>query len=171
MVVRHKLSLDPAAVANELELFTRLRIGAPLPQPTPTTFPSGYTALSAGVGDIKKLATGAGILMAWDASGEAAVASDVANNRASTCADCPLNSMAKLDQWNTVPVAMSLKSRLSRIEKIRLKTPSDSKLGLCDGIYSPTAMLVHAPLSIVNRKLKADMRANLHEGCWIKSEQ
>lgn len=166
--VRHKLSTDPAVVGNELEMFTRLRIGAPLPTPVmPTT---NYGPLSAAVSDIKKLASGAGLLVTWDTSGLAPVPAEDANRRAAVCAACPLNSSAKYEQWRSVPIAASLASRLTRLEGLRLKTPSDTSLGLCDATYCPSAKLVHVPMEVISRRLKDDVRSGLASECWILKE-
>lgn len=167
MMIRHKWSVDPSVVGNELEMFTRLRIGAPLPTPAPPIFPGGYSALSAAVSDIKKLAAGAGLLVSWDMSGLPPVAGDLSASRAKVCLACPLNSTAKLEQWNTVPVAMSLNKRLTRIEGMKLRTPSDNGLGLCDATYCPTAKLVHAPMEAISKRLKGDVRSTLAPDCWI----
>ena len=169
MTVRHKWSLDPGTVAMELEMFTRLRIGAPLPTPTSPSL-GNYGPLSAAVSDIKKLASGAGLLVSWDASGLPAVEQEVANKRAETCSRCPLNSSAKYEQWRSVPIAASLASRLTRLEGLRLKTPSDVSLGLCESTYVPTAKLVHVPMQVISRRLKDDVRSSLAPDCWILKE-
>lgn len=167
MMLRHKWSVDPNIVAQELEIFTRLRIGAPLPTPAPPIFPGGYSALSAAVSDIKKLAAGAGLLVSWDLSGLPPVAAEVSTSRAKVCLACPLNSTAKLEQWNTVPVAMSLNKRLTRLEGMKLRTPNDNGLGLCEACYVPTAKLVHAPMEVISKRLKGDVRSSLAPDCWI----
>ncbi|HEX9143440.1 MAG TPA: hypothetical protein VGA09_04155, partial [Candidatus Binatia bacterium] len=156
---------------NELEMFTRLRIGAPLPTPAPPIFPGAYSALSAAVSDIKKLAAGAGLLVSWDMSGLPPVPGELSASRAKVCLACPLNSTAKLEQWNTVPVAMSLNKRLTRLEGMKLRTPSDNGLGLCDGIYAPLSKLVHCPISIISSRLKFQQVSELHPQCWIKADQ
>lgn len=170
LMVRHRWSVDTTAVGNELELFTRLRIGAPLPTPAIQMMASGYTAMSAAVSDIKRLAAGAGLLMAWDASGLPPVAAEVSTKRAEVCAACPLNSIAKLETWNTVPVAVSLKERLARLGSMKLTTPSDSKLGLCDAMYCPTGQLTHAPIEIISRRVKPEIRSIFAVDCWILKE-
>lgn len=170
MMIRHRWSIDPSAVGMELEMFTRLRIGAPLPQPIAPTFAGSFSALNASVSDIKKLAAGAGLLVAFDASGLPPVAAELSTKRAAVCAACPLNSNSKFEQWRTIPSANSLAARLTRLEALRLKTPSDVSLGLCEATYCPSAKLVHVPMEVISRRLKEDVRSGLASECWILKE-
>jgi hypothetical protein len=161
--------MDLNNIASELETFTRRRLGIPMPQPpSPSTLIPGLSAdIIANVDDIKRMASGAGLLMEWDVNGAAPVDKETANARALVCAACPQNSVAKLEAWQTVPVATSLKSRISRLNALKLTSASDAKLGLCAVIYAPNALIVHAPAVVLDKRVKPATRQNLDAKCWI----
>lgn len=168
MCIRHNLSTDPTTVGNELEAFTRLRLG--IPSATPPAPLAILPALGGvGVEDIKKIAAGAAILIDWDKSGQPAVTSVLADSRALICLACPKNDVSKLENWRKVPVAGALQSRIARVTAMHLKTPSDQRLGLCEATFAPTAQLVHAPLAIVTGRFKN--KASLDSKCWVLSER
>ena len=166
--VRHRLATDVTSVANELEAYTRMRLG--IPALAPPALPSPMPSVgSVPVDDIKKIASGAAILIEWDKSNQPPVHSVLADSRALICAACPKNDVAKLEHWRMVPVAGALQSRTARITDMNLKTPSDAKLGLCDALFVPTEKLVHAPLAIINSRVKN--RELLHNRCWLLTER
>jgi hypothetical protein len=172
IVVKHRLSMDLGKIGEEVELFTRRRLGIPMPQaPSPSTLIPGLSAdIIANVDDIKRMASGAGLLMEWDVNGAAPVDKATADARALVCAACPQNSVAKLEAWQTVPVATSLKSRISRLNALKLTSASDAKLGLCATVYAPNHLLVHAPVVVLDKRVKPAAREKLWEKCWITQQ-
>ena len=169
MMVRHRWTLDPIAVGDELERYTRLRCGWPMsapPSPAPSIPGIGPMTVNA-VSDIKRLASGAGMLMAWNDGGDPPVYTATAETRAQTCVVCPRNSQGKLSEWLGVPVAAALKNRLARLTALNLKTSADVRLGLCEACSVPTSTLVHEPSAIIERKLKPEYRSDLDPKCWI----
>lgn len=172
MMLRHKWSVDPRVVGDELERYTRLRCGWPMPIPyQPSAMPilPGIGPLTVNTtSDIKRLAMGAGMLMAWNDSTDPAVDSATANARAVTCEACPRNRIDKLDDWLKVPIVSALKKRLARLTNaMDLKTPSDARLGLCEACSVPNAIFVHEPMAWIEKKLKPEYRADLDPNCWI----
>ena len=95
-VLKYKLSLDFNTVANELETYTRLRLGIPLSDPASAPFPQPPRSLpapvEAAVAGIKKLASGVALLFEWEESGQPPVASELSNQRAAICVTCPKNN-------------------------------------------------------------------------------
>ena len=173
MCLRHKIGMDRASCERDLENFTRLRLGIPMPTPpAPTTAIGGFSSpILSNIMDIKKLAIGAGLLMEWDASGAGKVPQEEANDRAKICVDCPLNSVANYEHWLKIPVAGSLTSRIERLKSLKLITSHDAKLGLCDAISCPNPYLVHAPRPILDKRIGPKVRLSLDSKCWILREE
>lgn len=169
LTVRHRLSLDPAAVATELEAFTRARLGIPNPTATPYNLVMAPLVVTAS-DDVLKLAGAVALLMDWNDTGLLPVVQDQAITRAAVCAKCPLNSMAKLNEWLSVPVAGALKAKLARLYSLPLKTPSDGQLGLCLASFVPLTLKVHAPIGVIQKRVEARKLTGLAEGCWALAE-
>jgi len=167
--LRHKLPMDMPSIAKELDLYTRRRIGMPMPTPpAPTTAIGGFSSpILSNIMDIKKLAIGAGLLMEWNSSGAGKVSEFESNARAKVCAECRLNSLPNYEHWLKVPVAGSLTARTEQLKALKLVTSHDAKLGLCDATYCPTSYLVHAPRPILDKRIGPKVRPNLDAKCWI----
>lgn len=171
VVIKHKLSVDEFGAGMDLEKFTKARLGIvdPVSTPPPTFLIPGMSAMGINtVAEIRKLASGAGILMAWNESSEPNVTTEVALKRATTCAACPQNNVAKLTEWLTVPVAASLKQRTARINTLNLSTPLDGKLGLCESLFAPTASLAHVPDAVLKAKVKPATMETVDSKCWLR---
>ena len=173
MTQQHKLSLDPAAVAGELETYTARRLGLPDPkrEPPPATRQSLSGAVVAAVDNVKKLAAGAALLFEWEQSGEPPVSVELANHRAAICVDCPKNSKEGLARWFTVPVSETIRRQFEKLHKLSLTTPSDAKLGTCAACVCPLPMLVHTPLHLKLKRMTPEVRADLDPRCWQLSEE
>ena len=174
MIVKHNLSTDPAVVGDELENYTRARLGImPMGKSTPppsTPYLSG--AVQAGVAAVKKLAAGAAILMEWDESGMPPVAAELSEKRAGICSTCPKNSTGKsLTEFFTVPLAELTRRRFERLQQLNLTTSHDDKLNVCEACLCPLALKVHAPMELILKRLKPEQRAELDPRCWILSAQ
>jgi len=169
MCLRHKIGMDRASCERDLENFTRLRLGIPMPTPpAPTTAIGGFSSpILSNIMDIKKLAIGAGLLMEWNSSGAGKVSETESNARAKVCAECRLNSLPNYEHWLKVPVAGSLTARTEQLKALKLVTSHDAKLGLCGAIFCPTSYLVHAPRPILDKRIGPKVRPNLDAKCWI----
>ena len=173
MVVRHKLAIDPVGVGKELEIFTRRRLGIPDPAPpTPPAMllPGLSNAVVGSVEGIKKLAAGAIILLSFEQSGLAAVDAATANDRANKCTTCPKNNRSKFEEWRQLPVAITLTAKTPRLSSAKLTATKESELGLCDALFSPCARLAHIPLEFIEKKAKAEFKAQLDQNCWITAK-
>lgn len=173
LCLKHGLSKDPVVVGNELENFTRLRCGIPAPAPPaqPAILPGVAAGVVGSVDEIKRLALGSSILVAWEESGDVAVDQGVAEERARVCAACPLNSVQKYEEWLRHPLTGMLKYRMVRVSAMKLSTRSDARLGLCEGLYCPTPILVHEPSGIVTKKMEQKGSVKLDDSCWLKSQR
>jgi hypothetical protein len=172
VVVKNNLATDVVSVGNELEAFTRARLGiAPMSSPkmpAPPSQPQMSGAVSAVVANVKKLAAGAALLMEWDSSGLAPVAKDLAEKRAGICSDCPMNAKGKsLSDFFTVPMADMTRRRFERLEAMNLTTSFDEKLSTCQACLCPLRLKVWTPMELIAKRLKPEQRAELDPRCWI----
>jgi len=177
ITARHNLAIDATSVGNELENFTRTRLGmgpAVSPKLTPpASLPLLSGAVQAGVAAVKKMAAGAALLMEWQESGMPPVASELSARRAATCANCPKNDPGGLTKYFTEPVSANVRKRLAKLHDMKLATPSDNKLGVCSSCLCPLLLKVHTPMELILKRLKPEQRAELNQEnprCWILSE-
>ena len=168
--IKHKLSRDPVVVGNELEKFTRLRCGIPLPTPPPPSMmlPAMPNSPVDSIENIKRMAFGSAVLMDWAESAEPAVDQAEASRRAEICARCPLNDIGRYEEWLTMPFTQMLKRRITRVEAMKLHTPADSKLGLCKEIFAPCSLLAHEPAGFVTKKMDKNPSVNVDGSCWLR---
>lgn len=170
ITAKHKLATDFEDVANELEDFTRKRLGmpakgaGPFPKPPAKALPP---SVALAVGGVKKLASGAALLLDWEQSGEPPVAPEVSEARATICAQCPKNSPGDFTSWFTKPVSEMLRAKLARLHSMNLTTTNDAKINVCDVCLCPLKLKVHTPLPLILRHLKPETRAELPSHCWI----
>lgn len=179
VVAKHKLSTDFESVSAELIQFQIARgaitqqVPSPKPQP-PVATPQLSGAIREAVAAVRKIAAGSALLLEWEEAGMPHVEQDLANNRASTCADCPKNDKGKsLTEIFTVPVASMIKKRMERLNQINLRTPHDEKLAVCQACLCPMRTKVWMPLELILKRLKPEQRAELNldkPKCWIISE-
>lgn len=170
VLIKHKLSTDPAAVANELETYTRMRLGMPiapktLPPVAPPQVPGG---VAQAVAAVKKLAAGVAVLMEWEESGLPPEPPDVSEARAAICAGCPKNDKNKsITELFTVPTAEMIQRRFERLRGLKLATTRDAELNVCQACLCPLRLKVHTPKDLIVKRLKPEQRAELDPRCWI----
>jgi hypothetical protein len=176
---------DTASVETEVDNFNTMicaqqgwtdYIIAAAPAPPPKWTPSQQVQSQASVQNaaaaVKKIWAGAKTLNDWLDSGEPAVAQELADKRAATCAACPLNNTAPLTDWFTRPAAEVLRRQLERVQDRNLVTPDDSKLGTCTACYCANKLKVWTPMKFITPHLAADVIEALKtgNGCWIIKE-
>jgi hypothetical protein len=181
-VLKYKLSLDFNTVANELDLYTRLRLGIPLSDPGPSPFPQPPRSLpapvEAAVAGIKKLASGVALLFEWEESGQPPVASRLSNQRAAICANqCrnvgeeknpeKKNEPENLSKYFTAPVSEMVRKRLARLFAMKLTTTSDLNLGVCAVCLCPLKLKVHTPMDLILKHTKPETLKEFPPHCWI----
>lgn len=170
----HGLSTDPASVGNELENYTRARLGRPaMGQDFPKSMPPAPAPAVSGaaqqlVAVVKQVAAGAALLLEWEESGIPPVDRGTAECRAVLCSDCPKNSAEKdLTQIFTVPAASLMKRKFERLFSLNLSTSVDDKLNVCTACLCPLKLKVHTPLDLILKRLTGEQRAKLDPRCWI----
>lgn len=178
ITAKFKLSTNPAAVGDELEKFTRVRLGIP-DQPT-SFFPGSSSQLPqrviAAAADIKRAAQGTAVVLDWLQSGGAPVAKELAEKRALVCCvsgppdkegkptPCPKNLPGA---WYTVAPAEIIRQTLSTRSDLKLETSLDGKLQSCDVCKCLLRLKVWTPMSHIVQKTKPEIMAEFPPFCWI----
>lgn len=172
LMLRHKLSTDRTQVANELENFTRARLGmqpmgAGLPKPMPSrTLPQ---AVLGQVAAVAKMADGIGLLLDFIPNGTP-VAPELAAKRAEVCSTCPKNSEKAFLSFFTQPASERLQKMVEARTDLHLATPFDEKLGICEACFCVLKLKTHVPIEFISAKTKQSTLAELDPRCWILSE-
>lgn len=166
ITIKHQLSTDYNTVADELEKYTRLRLGIPLPQPSffqpsSSRLPSRVIAAAA---DIKRAAQGTSVVLDWLTSGGPPVEQSLADKRAAICVECPRNVKGA---WYTVAPAELIKSTLESRKDLKLITPNDAALKSCDVCKCLMRLKVWVPLDYIVRNTKPEIMGEFPPNCWI----
>lgn len=178
IVAKHKIPTDLDTIGQQLITYQQKR-GALPPDPTPKLTPPLQAAQMSGgvraaVAAVRKMATGASLLMEWEEAGLPHVEQAVADDRAATCVKCPKNEKGKsLTEIFTEPVAAMIKRKMERLNEMNLRTPSDSQLATCQACLCPMRTKVWMPTELVLKRLKPDQKAELqpeNPKCWILLE-
>lgn len=166
ITVKNNLSTDPVVVGDELERYTRLRLGIPLEAP-PSFFRKSSSLSSkvvAAAADIKKAAEGAAVPIDWFRSGGMPVSKVLSEKRAAICVACPKNVSAN---WFVQAGAAVVKEVIEFRNDVSLKTTQDDKLKSCEVCGCIMRLKVHTPLEIIVRNTKPEMLQKFPDNCWI----
>lgn len=175
VVAKYRLPTDYDTVSRELIKFQQMRGALPpdtIPKmtPPPVSPPRLVGAVQDAVAAVKKLAAGASALLEWEEAGLPHVEPSVAALRAATCSICPKNQQGKsLTEYFTVPVAALFEKRFKKLQEMRLTTPDDGKLAVCQACLCPMRTKVWMPNELVKKRLKPEQRAELNQinpRCW-----
>ena len=171
IVAKNNLATDVATVGNELEAFTRLRLGIPSDPPPKTQPPQSLPRLVAAVvAGVSRVSEGAAPLIEWLSSGGQAVIPELSEMRAAVCSTCPKNKPGDFTRYFTIPVSEAIRKELERRSDLALNTSFDDELGTCEVCNCPMALKVHTPIEIIANHLKPERRAELPDHCWVKKE-
>lgn len=171
LVAKHKLATDVVSVGNELENFTRLRLG--VPNPVPKSSPlrklantGGAAVAAAGsvAAGIKRAAAGTAVVLDWLESGGAPVPQELADKRASICVQCSRNVPGS---WYTVAPAEIIRATLSKRSDVKLETPHDEQLKSCDVCKCLNRLKVWCPMEHIVSRTKPEIMAEFPAHCWI----
>ena len=173
LTAKHNLSTHFAVVQDELIKFNAMRTGTALAPPTSFTNPLRSLPQAVGVlaAAVKRTAEGGALLLEWEESGQPPVSADTASRRASFCVECPKNGKGDMTRWYTIPVSEMLRKRMARVHAMKLTTPYDDQLGICEACLCPLALKVWTPMDLIQKRLKAEQRSALWEKCWILKPQ
>lgn len=175
----------PEACDADLEKFTCLRLannpnycsgGAAVPQGGASkkgirqTFATIRAASVGAAAAAKKVVAGAGVLLDWLGDGAKPVSQELANKRAEICSTCPQNVKTDLTSFFTVPAANMIRQQIEIRGEMKLSTPFDAKLGICQACACPLTLKPHVQLSYILKKLSPEVRAKLDPRCWMNLE-
>ena len=177
-----KLNTNLAAIEAELEAVNVARIasipgakdvylmdvGGASPSFQPAPNQPTLAKLVAVAGAVK---TGKDVLFDWEESGQPPVTQEVADQRASICATCPQNGQGGLSRYFTIPAAAMIKARFEKLHEMKMSTPSDAQLGICEACLCPLKLKCWTPLDFILKYMTDDVRAKLDGRCWILGEQ
>lgn len=185
MAAQYGLSTDENAVADEVDAYNaqmcydhrwmdyivgepekRRPVAARPFQPSQGNLSRPSLAQSA-----RSVAAGAEIIVDWLKSGAEAVPKAQADQRAATCAACPMNEkIGTLTELFTMAASEAIRGALKLRNDWNLCTPSDEQLGVCAACWCPLKLKVHVPLKTFLPKMPEEDKQQLWEKCWIKQE-
>lgn len=173
--IKHQLSTDYEAVADELIQYNRKIRNLPDPAP-PSFFQSSRNSLqnggvaAAGTNWLRRfsqIGTGIATISDLKRSGRDPVLPEVAEKRASICVDCPKNLPGDLFSIFTKPIANLVRHQIEDKTRLNLKTSKDDKLNVCDACGCPIQLKVFFPLDVIKAHIKQAELEQLDPRCWI----
>lgn len=177
---RFNLSIDPAKVEWEMDVQNTARLQAMpgtahflLPGTVagaPPSFPQPQPRVArAAVAEVKRVATGIGVIVDMFGPNAQPVAPELSERRALICVECPLNERGSLLQRFTAEAVKKIQGIMAIVKEMELKTSVDSKLGICGACECSCAFKVHVPLEVIESKTSPETMAAFHEKCWIRN--
>lgn len=160
ITAKHQLATDAENVGNELEAYTRKRLGIEVPKSSP---PQWFQHLG-------QVAAGVRTLADWLGGSGTPVSQELANKRAQICSDCPQNGKGDWLSTFTIPAQNLIRRQLQERKDMSLSTPFDDNLQMCEACACPIPLKVHVPIEYINQRLAAPIRARLDPRCWILHE-
>lgn len=181
LVAQNGWSLDPAVVLQEVTqyqvavcvrnnwndyLLGGSESTAFFPPPTPPTL----------FQKARNVVAGKEAIVTWIEDGAPVVSQELANKRAGICTGgddpskaCPMNGKGGLERYFTVPVANAIRKQIERKKEMKLETPMDEMLGVCEACTCPLVLKPWMPLEYILKKLLPEQAAALSPQCWIRN--
>jgi hypothetical protein len=176
-----KLNTSLPAIEAELEAVTVARLQA-MPgadiylqdvggaSPTASFQPAPQQTLAKLAHVVGAVQTAKDVLFDWEESGQPPVAQGLANKRAETCVACSQNGRGGLSRYFTVPAAALIQSRLEKLHAMKMETPNDGQLGVCDACLCVNRLKVWTPIEFIKQHTTPEIMAKLDKNCWVRSE-
>lgn len=102
--------------------------------------------------------------------GERPVEAEQSAARAKVCTTCPKNLPGDLTNFFERATADLIRRRIEVINDLKLTTPHDQKLGVCDICLCPMRLKVHVPIETIARHMPDQVAQDFPDYCWIKKE-
>lgn len=185
---RFNLPTDIATVERELEAYTEARLlkipggdaflipnssppqgSFPFP-PLPRRVAGEPDAVGVGKGEGAKVKAGVSVIAEWLGKGLKPASVELATKRASVCALCPKNVPASGFQHLTDAAAKTIGVLMQAKSDLKLKTPYDDKLQICDACGCTNVVKIWSPIDIIWKHTTPEVFEALDAACWIRSE-
>lgn len=186
LIAQKKWSVDPTQVADEVDAYNALlcaRHGwstyitdgsesASAPPKPQALLQQEKSALAAAADKAKKIWSGIRTLNDWIDTGTPPVPKEQANGRALICSTCPKNGRGDFTSWFTKPAADVITKQIQKLAALKLSTPSDDKINICEVCLCPLKLKVHTPIQHIKEYLSEEVLADLKKmpTCWIPKE-
>lgn len=173
---KHGWSLDPDAVANDVDTYNAQRMiaGGWLNfvelegSPPAYTGGAGRSAFAGGVAVGESALTGLAVYRELFTGKAKPVAKEEAERRAAICVECPQNNTKRSFKDRFVAyVAKGLTELVGIMRDMEFTTSHDAKLGTCDACECPLFAKCFVDMPTIERNMKTSQRAKLHPKCWI----
>jgi len=186
LISQHKLSVDLAQVADEVDAFNALHCArhgwmayitdgmenaSPPPKPQ-ALLQQERSALAAAADKAKKIWGGIRTLNDWIDTGTPPVPKEQAEARAAVCAVCPKNGKGDFTGWFTKPASEVITKQLERLSVLKLSTSQDKEINLCEVCLCPLKLKVHTPIKHIKEHMAGPVIIELKAvpNCWIPKE-
>lgn len=116
------------------------------------------------------MASGAALLFEWEETGDVPADSVLSETRAQVCASCPQNQPGEFSKWFSYSISEMYRKKFAKLVERNLSTSVDAKLNVCAACLCPLRLKVHAPINLIEKHLRPDVRAGLDPRCWILYE-
>lgn len=168
---KHNLALDATAVANELEKFTRVRLGIP---DTPAPSPKSSLHHPVGVGVVehsRRTIAGVSLLVDWLGDDLQPVDKQLADKRAAVCVSCPQNQSGDFWQRLDAKAANMIRTLISVSKDMKLQTTADESLHSCMACDCFIPLKIWTKLPHILKHTSPEVKAKLDPRCWITAEE
>lgn len=170
-------TLDPAEIADYVDDYNAARCVSggwltfvnlnTLATPSPSA-QKKTGALASVVAVAKATRAGIGVYLDMFGPHGTPVGRSEAVARAAVCAGCPHNDVTHpLTHWFLEEASSRIMALYGIVKDMKLDTPSDAHLGVCDRCLCPLKAKVWARLDHIKRHMTADIRESLPPHCWI----
>lgn len=122
-------------------------------------------------GRFHALAVGAQANAEFILSGNKPVNEEAATARAAVCVKCPLNTPGDFSNFFERATAEMLRQSIGAMHELKLQTPHDSQLGVCEACWCPLRLKIWFPLEYISKHLNPETKAALHPSCWVTAEE
>lgn len=179
-----KLSTNLGMIQNEVDQENAARVAA---MPNAESYiindqgaipfqvaPDQTSRLQAVAAAVRKVKSGAEVLLSWEKSGDRPVEQSHAEARALVCATCPKNEKGDFTRWFTVPFSELIRKQVQRLTELKLQTSLDDKLNVCSGCLCPLRLKIWTPAKHVLEHLTPEIEKDLQQEnprCWVLQEK
>jgi hypothetical protein len=117
---------------------------------------------------LAKVVVGAKRLSEWWLADQSPVSPEIAEHRASVCAECPLNESPSLFEMLVGEGAKVVKAAFAKKHDMSLKTKIDWRLEICSACGCEIELKIWQPMELIEKQMTSEEMEELDKDCWIK---